>query len=219
MKKTRILVVDDHDLVRDGIVSMLNNVEDVQVVADAGDGEEAIEKLKTIDVDIVLTDVQMPNMNGLELTEHVTENFEEVRVVLLSMEVTEEYIGEAVKNGASSYLPKNVRKKELVDAIRAVRDGEEYFPPEISQVIFKSFVQKKNKTKSAQKVSGKISEREIEVIRLIVDGKSNKEIADELFISVRTVDAHRNHIMTKLELKNTAQLVKYAIKTGLVDLN
>lgn len=134
------------------------------------------------------------------------------------MEVTEEFIGEAIKIGVNGYLPKNIRKTEMLEAIRMVSDGEEYFPTSISQVVFKSFYSKKTRQKQAGEVSGKLSDRELEVLKLVANGKANKEISDDLFISIRTVDAHKNNIMSKLHLKNTAQLVKYAIKHGLIEL-
>lgn len=218
MNKIKLLVSDDHDLVRDGIVSMLHNASDVQVVAEAEDGIEVIKKLNSMPVDVVLTDIMMPNMSGIELAREIKENHSDVKIILLSMEVTEEFIGEAIKIGVNGYLPKKTKKNELLEAIREVSSGGEYFPTSISQVVFKSFYSKKTMQKNAGKTPGKLSDRELEVLKLVANGKTNKEISDELFISIRTVDAHKNNIMGKLQLKNTAELVKHAIKFGLIEI-
>jgi len=163
-------------------------------------------------------DIMMPEMNGIEALKRLKESSEDVKVMLMSMEISEEFISEALEHGVSGYLPKDVRKGTLLKAIRMVNDGEEYFDAKVSEAIFKNFYKKKTKTKSSISGSGKLSKREEEILTLVCKGFGNKEISDQLFISPRTVDSHKSHIMEKLGLKNTVELIKFAIKNGYTEL-
>lgn len=219
MEQIKIFIVDDHAIVRDGINSMLQSQSDLEIVGQAESGESAIEQLEHIKPDIILMDIMMSGMDGIEATRRITAKFSEPKIIILSMEVTQILISDAIKAGAQAYIPKDSKKHELIEAIRNVRNGERYFSPKISEVVFKGFYdQSVSGSDKGQKEENKITKREVEVLSHIASGMSNREIADKLFISIRTVDAHRNHIMQKLELKTTAELVKYAIKHKIVEL-
>ena len=213
------MIVDDHAIVRDGITAMLQNVNQIQIVGEATNGLEAIDGVESHQPDVLLMDVKMPEMDGLEALKKIKLTMNEVKVILLTMEMEEEVISEALSHGVKGYLPKDTGKRGLVEAIERVYAGEEYFDPRVSEVIFKSYYKKKTRTSTIVPGSGKISEREEEILTMIGAGMSNQEIADKLFISKRTVDAHRNHIMQKLGLKNTVELIKFAIKTGIIPMN
>ena len=221
MNKISVLIVDDHALVRDGIVAMLKNEEDIQIIGEAVDGEEAVSKNNELQPDIIIMDIMMPKFNGLEAAKMIKEQHPNSKIIFLSMEVKEDFISEAIKSGASGYIPKDSNKLILINAIRSVYQGEKYFHSMVSELIFNQFYEKSVGNEKVKKTysSGKISNREVEVLKLIASGFSNSQIAEKLFISVRTVDAHRNHIMQKLELNNTAELVKYAIKNDIIALD
>ncbi len=217
MSKTNILVVDDHSLVREGIITMLSIYDDFEIIGDAESGEKALEKIEEQKPDVILLDINMPGMNGIETAKKVLTDYEGIKIIILSMEVTQDHISEAIKAGVAGYLAKDTKKEVLAEAIRKVMEGEQYFGDKISEVIFKGFY-KQSKGEQVAKENKDLSKREVEVLRQIASGLSNREIADKLFISIRTVDAHRNHIMQKLSMKSTAQLVKYAIKEKIIDL-
>ncbi|MGL1887107.1 MAG: response regulator transcription factor [Reichenbachiella sp.] len=218
MPKINILVVDDHSLVREGIISMLSIYDDFEIIGDAESGEEALKKIDENKPDVILLDINMPGgINGIETAKKVLETYSDIKIVILSMEVTQDHISEAIKTGVAGYLAKDTKKEVLAEAIRKVMEGEQYFGDKISQVIFKGFY-KQSKGEQVANENKDLSKREVEVLRQIASGLSNREIADKLFISIRTVDAHRNHIMQKLNMKSTAQLVKYAIKEKIIDL-
>ena len=219
MTKIRILVVDDHAIVRDGIVSMLQHQEGFEIVGEAESGEKALEMIQSICLDVVLMDIMMTGISGIEATSKIKEVKPELAIIILSMEVTDVLISEAIRVGALGYVPKDSKKVELIEAIRKVHKGEKYFSPKISEVVFRGFYDQTANGRPGAYGPTKITKREIEVLKLIASGLSNRVIADNLFISIRTVDAHRNHIMQKLELKTTAELVKYAIRHKIVELD
>jgi len=219
MSKIKIIVVDDHALVREGIIAMLTGIESFDIVGDAASGDEAVQKVDQYNPDVVLLDINMPpGMNGIETSKVLLSKHSGLRIIILSMDVTQEYISEAIKAGVSGYLAKDTKKDILIKAIEVVNTGEQYFGEKVSEVIFKGFYSQSKGEKIA-KQNKDLSSREIEVLKLIASGMSNRDIADKLFISIRTVDAHRNHIMQKLKLKSTAELVKYAIKEQLINLD
>ena len=219
MKKIKILIADDHTLVRDGLIAMLKMEADIQIVGEASNGLEVLEKIQTTDVDIILMDIMMDGMNGLDTTKTISEKDDHIEVILLSMEVNEEFISEGIKNGAKAYLPKDISKEKLLDAIRKVHAGDIYFGEKVSQIIFENFYNKSvKKTVSTGPSGEKLSKRETEILQLLAEGKTGQEISDELYISIKTVDTHRYNIMQKLKLKNTAELVKYAIKHGYIEV-
>ena len=209
MKKIRILLADDHALVRDGMKNLLEDIADFSVIGEASDGQEVIRKIKELLPDIVTLDLSMPLMNGLETIEVIRRDFPKTKILVLTMHENEEYAFHAYKSGAGGYLLKNSEKRDLVNAIRAVHKGEKFFSRTVSGVTAKNY-------ESQKKSSIPITRREKEILRLIVDGLTNQEIADKLFISPRTVDTHRSNLMQKLDIKNTAGLVRFAIENGIV---
>lgn len=218
MSKIKILVVDDHSLVREGIITILSGVDNFEIIGEAESGEDAIEKMKTLTPDIVLMDINMPGLNGIETSKLLLSTYEGLKIIILSMDVTQEFVSEGIKAGVFGYIAKDTKKDILIKAIEKVASGEQFFGEKVSQVIFKGFY-KQSKGEKAAKQNKDLSSREIEVLKLIASGMSNRDIADKLFISIRTVDAHRNHIMQKLSLKSTAELVKYAIKKQIIELD
>lgn len=209
MKKIRILLADDHALVRDGMRTLLKDVNDFSVVGEAADGLEVVKKVEELLPDIVTMDISMPNMNGLETIDVIHRRFPKTKILVLTMHENEEYAHRVYKSGAGGYILKNSDKKEFIHAIRMVHKGERFFSSSISGVTSKGYVGK-------DVASIPITRREKEILRLIVDGLTNQEIADKLFISPRTVDTHRSNLMQKLEIKNTAGLVRFAIENGIV---
>lgn len=209
MKKIRIVLADDHALVRDGMKTLLKDVQDFSVIGEAADGHEAVKKVEELMPDIVILDISMPNMNGLETIDVIHRRFPKTKILVLTMHESEEYAHRVYKSGVGGYMLKNSDKKEFIHAIRAVSKGERFFSSSISGVTSKGYV-----GKDADSIP--ITRREKEILRLIVDGLTNQEIADKLFISPRTVDTHRSNLMQKLEIKNTAGLVRFAIENGIV---
>jgi len=219
MEKIKIILVDDHQIVRDGIKALLIDTEDIDVISEAASYNELREKLKLQDPDIILMDISLPEMSGLEITKWITETYPNLKVLILSMYTSEDFIFNAVKAGAKGYLPKNTTKKEIIDAIHAVYNNDEYYSETISNVMLKSYVQKaKTADEYPEKAKYKLSQREAEILKYFAGGTSNQDIAEKLFISIRTVESHKNHIMQKLELKSTVELIKYAIKNKIVDI-
>lgn len=218
MDQITVLVVDDHSLVREGVVTMLSSFEDFKIIGDAESGDDAVKLAINNAPDVILMDINMPGMNGIETSKKILAELPTTRIIILSMEVTQDYISEAIKAGVAGYLAKDTKKDILAESIRKVMQGEQYFGQKISQVIFKGFYKQSRGERIASE-NKDLSKREVEVLRQIASGMSNREIAEKLFISIRTVDAHRNHIMQKLNLKSTAELVKYAIREKIIDLD
>jgi DNA-binding NarL/FixJ family response regulator len=212
------MLVDDHNLVRDALAIMLHQVEDMQVVGSVASGEELLGKLKDLNPHVVLMDIMLKGMTGIEATRWIKERDAAVKVILLSSEVKKEFVSAGIQSGIDGYLPKDVEKILLIKAIRAVMGGEKYFNEAVTTLIFEDFYKKEkttNETLKQLKITD-LTKRELEVLTLIANGKGNKEVADELHISTKTVDSHKMHILDKLGLKNTAELVKYAIKNNLI---
>jgi DNA-binding NarL/FixJ family response regulator len=219
MEKIKIILVDDHQIVRDGIKALLNDADDIDVISEAASYNELREKLKLQNPDIIVMDISLPEMSGIEITKLLNETYPNLKVLILSMYTGEDFIFNAIKAGAKGYLPKNTTRKEIIDAIHSIYENNEYYSESISNVILKSYVQKaKTSDVPSERSEDKLSSREIEILKYFAGGMSNQEIADKLFISIRTVESHKNHIMQKLELKSTVELIKYAIKNKIVDI-
>ncbi|HEX8039379.1 MAG TPA: response regulator transcription factor [Chryseosolibacter sp.] len=218
MNRIKVLIADDHQLVRDGMEAMLSATPDMDIVAMVGSGEEAINQVRTIRPDVVLMDILMPGMNGIEAARWIKEIDETIRVILITMEVSKDYVSAGIKSGVDGYLPKNSSKETLLEAIRAVFAGERYFNDAIKKLIFEDFytVEKLKNPKKA--LPNQLTKREREVLALVAGGKSNKEIAEALDISVKTVETHKTHILIKLGLNNNSELVRFAIKNKIVSL-
>lgn len=219
MEKIKLILVDDHQLVRAGIANLLLSEEGFEIIGEAFDADSFFELLQTLQPDIVLLDIALQGLSGIDITKKIHSRFPSIRILILSMHTSEEFIFNAINAGARAYIPKNTSRNELIDAIYAVHRGEEYFAESISNVILKSYIKKaKNDNSDVDEKESLLSKREIEVLRLFGEGMTNQEIADKLFISIRTVESHKNHIMARLELKTTVDLLKFAIKNHIVML-
>ena len=219
MSKIRIFLVDDHQLVRDGIKALLISAEDLTILGEASSGKECFEKIAIETPDILILDISLPDTNGIEITKRITAEYPGTKVLILSMYTNEDFIFNSVKAGARGYLPKNTSREELLSAIHAIYDGEEFFSDSISRIMLKSYVRKaKEDDLTSQRGPVPLTTREIEILKLFVEGFINKEISDQLDISIRTVETHKNHIMKKLELKSTVELIKYAIRNKIVEI-
>ena len=219
--KIKVLIVDDHRLLRDGMAALLNQAEGIEVVGSVPSGEEAINIFPSLKPDIILMDIMMGGMTGIEATRWIKEQDNTVKVILISSEIKKELVTAGIQCGIDGYLPKDVDQTILIEAIRTVKDGGRYFNEAITNLVFEDFYQKKKMTQTNGKITmpNDLTKREQEVLALVASGKSNQEVADELFISIKTVDTHKNHILDKLGLKNTAELVRYAIKNNLIPLD
>lgn len=216
-KKIKVLLVDDHHVVRNGIRVLLEGLEDIEVVGEAGDGLEALEKVKVLNPDIVMVDISMPGMNGIQTTEALQKQYKTIRVLVLSMHDNEDYILKSIEAGAYGYLLKDTTKDEMLKAIRTVSGGEKYFSNSVSNIIVNSYLQKVKKTeRTIQEKQSKLSRKEKGILKFIVQGLSSREIADRLELSIRTVDNHRANMMKRLQVKNAAELVKLAIEEKIV---
>ena len=211
------MLVDDHTLLLEGIAAMLGKVEYIEIVAKASSGEEAINLANESKPDLVLMDIMMQGMNGIEATRWIKEQNPGMKIVLLSSEVNENYITLAVKAGVEGYLPKDVSKPTMIEAINKVSSGEKYFAQPVTNIILDTFYKREAGEKRSTPKDG-LTKREHEVLQKVALGRSNQEVADDLFISIKTVETHKTNILSKLGLKNTAELVKYAIKNNVIEL-
>lgn len=212
MAALRILLVDDHALVRAGMKSLLREIEGVEVVAEASDGAEALRLAERERPDVVLMDIAMKGMNGLEAAARLREQRPEAKIIILSMHTSEEYVLLALRAGAAAYLIKDSATAELALALQSVMRGETYLSPAISRQVVEGYVQRVG----AGAVADPLTPRQREVLKRIAEGRSTKEIAYELALSVKTVETHRAQIMERLGIRDVAGLVRYAMRTGLV---
>ena len=213
-----IILTDDHQIVRDGIKAMLSDVAGIQIIAQAESGKQLFELLKTTKADVIVLDIELPDMSGIDICRQLVASYPNTRVLILSMYTDEEFIFKAISEGAKGYLPKNTSREELVEAIRTVADNREYFSPVISAIMLKSYIQKaKSKNTDARDLT-ELSKREIEILRMLAEGYPNTEIAEKLFISIRTVESHKSHIMQKLMIHTNVELVKFAIRNKLIEI-
>jgi len=215
MSKINILLADDHKIVRDGIISLLSDEKEFKIVAEAENGLQVLKILKQEKIDIIIMDISMPEMNGIECTKKIKEIYPEIHILILSMYNEEQYINEAFQSGASGYILKNSGKKELINALKNVFSGKPYYSPEVTQTYIQSHVKPINKESDITNILNELTSREIEILELIVNEFSNQEIAEKLFISIRTVDAHRRNLINKIGVKNTAGLVKFVISNNI----
>ena len=213
----RILLADDHRIVRQGLRSLLEAEADFEVVAEAENGRQAIEMAEELAPDVVVMDVGMPEMNGVEATRRVVVNNPQVKVVALSMHSDRRFVAEMLKAGAAGYLLKDGAFEELVGAIRTVAAGRTYLSPRIADVVVEGYL-RNQAAPSEPTAYAKLSPREREVLQLLAEGKATKEAAAALHLSVKTVETHRRQIMEKLNLYSVAELTKYAIREGLTSL-
>ena len=213
----RILLADDHTLMRKGLRSLLEKIEDFEVVAEAQNGRTTVHLAQELEPDIVIMDISMPDLNGIDATLQIIEKCPKSRVIGLSIHSDRRFVTQMLKAGASGYLLKDCAFEELEDAIRKAHDGQMYLSPKVAGTVVKDYVSRVSKSEAS--VYTLLSEREREVLQLLAEGKSTKEIAASLFVSVKTIETHRQNIMKKLGIYNIPDLVKYAIREGLIDLD
>lgn len=213
--KIKVLLVDDHQLFREGIATLLFSAENIEVIAQAEDGADAIEKVKYYKPDVVLLDIAMPRMNGIEAAKKIKILNPAVKVITLSMHSDKQYVKGVLEAGADGYLLKNCTYRQLTDAVQTVYEGKKYLSQDITEMVINGYL---SPSKSEEREYDKLSEREKEIFMLFAHGKSTREIGEKLFISVKTVNTHKQNILAKLKLTSNAELVKYALKNGLISI-
>jgi len=216
LTKIRVLIADDHALIRAGLTTLLNGQKDMEVVGEARNGIEAIEKAIHLNPEIVLMDVSMPEMDGLSATSEIKKILPEVKILALTMHESEEYIFPMLQSGASGYVLKDTKPEELMSAIREVYHDNVFLSPLVSKYLLSGYLHASNRQLEEDKYST-LSEREKEVLHLAARGQTNREIGDELCLSTRTVEKHRASMMVKLKLRNRTDLIKYALTKGLIE--
>ena len=214
MAKIRVLVVDDHALLRDGIRALLALHDDIEVVGEAAEGREAIDKVRQFSPDVVLMDIAMPLMDGLEATRRIHKENPKAKVLILTQHDNREYMLSSIKAGVAGFVPKRAVASELVSAIRVVHQGDSYLYPSIARVLIGDYLQQVE-----QDPYDSLTNREREVLKLVAEAHTSREIADLLCVSVKTVLGHRTKIMEKLDIHNRTELVKYAIRKGLITVD
>lgn len=215
MGKIKLLLADDHTIFRAGLKTLLNAQPDIMVVAEAADGDEAVRKSRETAPDIVLMDITMPRLNGLEATREIKKRNPEIKVLALTMHEDESYLYQMLRAGASGYVPKKAADTELLDAIRATYRGEHFIHSSMTARLVAELCDKKMVTTEASQ--DQLSQRERDVLRLLAMGHTNQEIADRLYLSIKTVETYKARIKEKLGIQGRAELVRYAIQTGLLD--
>ena len=211
----RILLADDHQIVRAGLKNLLDKHKDIEIVGEAADGRETVAQALKIEPDVVVMDIAMPGLNGMEATRQIIEENPNIRIIALSMHSDRQYVSGMFQSGASGYLLKDCAADELVDAVRTVFGRQIYLSKEITGVVVKEMVSLRKRGLGPE---SDLSDREREVLQLLAEGKSTREIAEILFISIKTVETHRQKIMAKLEIYTLPELTKYAIRAGLTSV-
>ena len=223
MKKTRLLIADDHSVVRDGLRLVLKSSPEFTIVGEAQDGQEAVDLAQRHKPDVVIMDISMPRLNGIDATVILKKQNPAIKVVILTVHEEEEYVYQILRAGANGYVLKSAGKKEIFEAIKSAMTGERFFSPGVSNIIIESFVKRAQETTAdpgvvAERQGQGLTRRETEVLQFIAQGYTNRKIAETLFLSIRTINTHRTNLMQKLDIHDTARLVRYAIETGLVKL-
>ncbi|OFY49336.1 MAG: DNA-binding response regulator [Bacteroidetes bacterium GWF2_41_31] len=211
----KILIADDHQLFREGLMTLLSGALNIEIVAQAENGKQTIEKAKKLSPDIILMDIGMPIINGIEATGILQMEAPKIKVIALTMHSEKHFIKGMLEAGACGYLFKNCAYDELIDAINTVYAGKKYLSDDITEFIIHDYI---GKPKNRQEDDPQLSAREMEILKLIADGKTSREISELLFVSIKTIGTHKQNILNKLNMNSTADLVKYAIKKGLISL-
>jgi len=215
VSQIRILLADDHTIIRSGLRLLLEQQPDFKVVAEASDGREAVELVSKHHPEVVILDIGMPLLNGIEATQQILSKEPETRVVILSMHADEGYVLRALKAGARAYILKNSAEADLIRAVRAVADGKSFFSPVISKMLLEDYI-RQIRDKHVEDSYDLLTPREREILQLLAEGRTNKEVANLLQLSVYTVDAHRGNILQKLNLHGVPELVLYAVRKGII---
>lgn len=211
----RVLIAEDHAIVRKGLVSILEGEQDIEVIGEASDGREAVKLASELKPDLVVMDISMPSLNGLDAARQIIKAKEDVRVLMLSMHQSDAYVFEVLRAGVSGYVVKHESPDELIKAIRTVYAGKIYLSPGVAGTVVKEYLEHAQANRKDDK--SQLTAREREILQLIAEGNSNRKISETLFVSVKTVEAHRAHILDKLKLHSTADLTRYAIRSGIIE--
>jgi DNA-binding NarL/FixJ family response regulator len=215
MDKIRVMLVDDHAIMRDGIRALLSLHDDIEIVGEASEGREAIEKSKELTPDVIVMDIAMPGMDGLEATRRIAKQSPKTNVLILSQHDEKEYILSAIKTGCAGFMPKRALSTELVSAIRAVHKGDSFLYPSAATALISEY---RTHAQSGDSYD-LLTPREREILKFIAEGHTSKQISESLFISLKTVMGHRTKMMDKLDIHNRTELIKYAMRKGLVSLD
>lgn len=218
MSPLKVLIVDDHALFREGLHFILDNCEDIIVIGEASDGVEAIEKVRTLKPDIVLLDITMPNLNGIDALMEIKSFSHKTKAIVLTMHAKEEFVHETLTSGADGYVLKEAASEDLMAAIRSVAKGETYLSPSISSRLITHYIKDGKKIAFGDSKNEGLTKREKEILRMILQELTTRQIADVLYISIRTVENHRTNMMKKLDIHSQAGLIKYAIQKGLIEV-
>lgn len=219
MNKIKVVIAEDHTIVRKGLCALLEGESDIEVIGEAENGREAIKIVEKLLPDVVVMDIAMPGLNGLETTRQLKKRIPKLKILILTMHDNEEYIFETLRAGASGYLIKRSAPNELISAIQSVYRDESFLSPAISKKVIAGFVQRGGAAAIEDEDYQKLTAREREVLQLIAEGHANREISRLLHISIKTVESHKAHIMEKLDIRNIAELTQYAIRKGLISLD
>src|SRR2546423_9580066 len=219
MKKINVLLADDHTVVRQGLRMLIEGEPDISVVGEAENGLQTVQMARKLRPDVVVLDVAMPHLNGLEVTRRITRDLPDTRVLVLSSYSDEEYVQQLTEQGASGYLVKQTAGNELIKAIREAHKGNAFFSPTISKRFLDQCRDAFSRKERAAKKTGRLTAREAEVLQLIAEGRANKQIASELGISIKTVEKHRQQVMNKLGIHDVAGLTRHAIAKGIIETN
>ena len=217
MMQVRILVADDHEIVRRGLRALLENRADWSVVGEAVTGREAIEKAKELTPDVAIIDIGMPELNGLEATRQVLKLFPQIEVLILTMHESEQIVREVLAAGARGYVLKSDAGKDLVAAVDALCQHRTFFSSKVSEMLLHTYLRSPDRTEPTEVTRSRLTAREREIVQLLAEGKSNKEVAQALNISIKTAETHRTNIMNKLDLRSITELVRYAVRNNIVE--
>jgi DNA-binding NarL/FixJ family response regulator len=217
MQKIRVLVVDDHTIVRDGISALLTLAGDIEVVGEATNGNEALNKVRELNPDVVLMDIAMPIMGGLEATRRINKEFPKTKVLVLTQYDDKEYFFPVIESGASGFISKAAASSELTAGIRSVYRGDSYLSPSVTKLLVENY-QYTASERASQDPYNQLTEREREIFKLLAEGHSTQEIAEMLVVTAKTVEGHKTNLMAKLGVHNRVELVKYALRKGIITI-
>lgn len=213
--KIKVIVADDHQLFREGIINLLHTADNIEVIAQAENGQDAIDKVEAFNPDVLLVDISMEKINGIDATRILKEKKPDVKIIAVSMHSDKQYVKWMLEAGADGYLLKNCTYRQLTDAVNSVYNGKKFLSEDITEIVIKGYLNSSDNNNDAH---SNLSDREKEIFLLFAEGNSTREIGDKLFISVKTVGTHKQNILEKLDLKNNSEIVKYALKKGLIQL-
>ncbi len=214
MDRISVLLAEDHTIVRKGLRSLLDREISIEVIGEAEDGREAVRKAEELQPDVVVMDIGMPGFNGLEATRRLKKRFPGMKIIILTVHNNEEYVLQALRDGASGYLLKKAAPSDLISAIQAAYRGESFLSPSIARTVIDEYLRQTEKVSERDEINEKLTDREREVLQLIAEGHPKREIAELLNISIKTVETHRAHILDKLDVSSTAELIQLTIRKG-----